>query len=57
MAYGDHDLHDDRHTRAELPSADDVTTYCLPDAWHCHFVANTRETLWDVVTDWLAKRS
>ena len=45
MLVGDHDLHDDRHTRDELPNAPSVTTSILPDCWHCHFVANTRETL------------
>ncbi len=56
MVFGDHDLHDDRHTRDELPNVDDLTTSCLADAWHCHFVANTRETLWDGVADWIEKR-
>lgn len=56
MVFGDHDLHDDRRTAAELPLVRDLSTYCLPDAWHCHFVANTRATLWDVVDRWLAAR-
>lgn len=57
MIVGDHDLHDDRHTRRELPNAPKVTTYILEDCWHCHFVANTRETLWQVVSDWIQKES
>lgn len=50
---GDHDLHDDRHTRRELPRSPVVTTRTLEDCWHCHFVANTRETLWRETTEWL----
>lgn len=53
MVFGDHDLHDDRNTARELPLVRDLTTWCLEDAWHCHFVANTHERLWDKVTDWL----
>lgn len=53
MIFGDHDLHDDRHTREELPRSPSVTTYCLEDAWHCHFVSNNRETLWLRVSDWI----
>lgn len=54
MVVGDHDLHDDRHTRDELPRAPRVDTFTLPDAWHCHFVANTRERLFEHTLDWLA---
>lgn len=57
MIVGDHDLHDDRHTREELPNAPSVTTYTLEDCWHCHFVANTRETLWRVVSEWIEKQT
>ncbi len=53
MAYGDHDLHDARHTREELPRVRDLTIFELEDAWHCHFVANTRERLWRAVSDWI----
>ena len=53
MLYGDHDLHDDRHTREKLPRAPLVTTFGLEDAWHCHFVANTRETIWREVDGWI----
>jgi alpha-beta hydrolase superfamily lysophospholipase len=53
MWVGDHDLHDDRHTRSELPRSPAVTTRILEDCWHCHFVANTRETLWRETAEWL----
>ena len=53
MLFGDHDLLDDRHTRAELPQVPDLTTFALEDAWHCHFVANTREQLWEAVSEWI----
>lgn len=56
MVHGDHDLHDARHTRAELPGVADLETFELADAWHCHFVANTREILWDTVASWIEKR-
>jgi hypothetical protein len=25
----------------------------LEDCWHCHFVANTREELWQHVAEWI----
>ena len=53
MLVGDHDLHDDRHTKADLPLSPSVTTTILDDCWHCHFVANTREILWETVTEWI----
>jgi len=53
MWVGDHDLHDDRHTRSELPRSPAVTTRILEDCWHCHFVANTREALWHETAEWL----
>ena len=53
MLFGDHDLHDDRHTRSELPACPEVRTFMLEDCWHCHFVANTRETMWKSVTSWI----
>lgn len=49
---GDHDLHDDRHVRAELPRAPRVDTLVLEDSWHCHLVANTREHLFREVARW-----
>lgn len=57
MIFGDHDLHDDRHTAAELPLVRDLETWQLDDAWHCHFVANTRERLWERVALWLDARA
>ncbi len=53
MWVGDHDLHDDRHTRRELPRSPVVTTRILEDCWHCHFVANTRDLLWRETSQWL----
>ncbi len=50
---GDHDLHGEQGLREELPNAPSVTTRTLADCWHCHFVANTRETIWQAVPDWL----
>jgi pimeloyl-ACP methyl ester carboxylesterase len=52
MLIGDHDLHDDRHTRADLPRSPNVTTQVLDDCWHCHFVANTRATIWQCAASW-----
>ncbi len=57
MVFADHDLHDDRSTREELPKVPSLDTFELPDAWHCHFVANTRETLWRLVVDWIARQT
>lgn len=57
MVFGDHDLHDDRHTAAELPLVRELETWRQDDAWHCHFVANTRERLWDRVALWLDARA
>lgn len=53
MIIGDHDLHDDRHTRQDLPRSPDVKTLVLEDCWHCHFVANTRETIWNRASSWI----
>ncbi|MBY0399908.1 alpha/beta hydrolase, partial [Myxococcota bacterium] len=50
---GDHDLHDTRGLREELPNAPLVETRTLPDCWHCHFVANGRETIWRETADWI----
>lgn len=57
MVFGDHDLHDDRHTAAELPLVRELETWQQEDAWHCHFVANTRDRLWERVALWLDARS
>jgi len=54
---GDHDLHDDRGIRDMLPRAPEVETFVLADCWHCHFVANTRETLWKRVAEWIHART
>ena len=53
MLAGDHDMHDDRHTHDELSRSPRVDTRIIDDCWHCHFVANTRETIWRDVTDWI----
>lgn len=53
MLAGDHDMHDDRHTRRELPRSPRVDTRIVEDCWHCHFVANTRETIWPEVDGWI----
>ncbi|MEZ4332668.1 MAG: alpha/beta fold hydrolase [Myxococcota bacterium] len=50
---GDHDLHDARGLRDELPKAPVVESRTLADCWHCHFVANGRETIWREVGDWI----
>lgn len=50
---GDHDLHDASGLRDELPNAPSVATRTLADCWHCHFVANDRETIWREVSDWI----
>jgi len=53
MIIGDHDLHDDRHMREDLPHSPDLTSLVLEDCWHCHFVANTRETIWERASGWI----
>jgi alpha-beta hydrolase superfamily lysophospholipase len=53
LAVGDHDLHGPEHASAEFPAAPEVLVYVLPDAWHCHHVANTRERLWARVAAWI----
>lgn len=52
---GDHDLHDAHGLREELPRAPVVETRTLADCWHCHFVANGRETIWRGVGDWIRR--
>ena len=56
LAVGDHDLHGVEHASAEFPAAPEVVAYVLPDAWHCHHVANTRERLWARVAGWIAEQ-
>jgi len=55
LAVGDHDLHGPEHASAEFPAAPEVVAYTLPDAWHCHHVANTRERLWARVAGWIGE--
>jgi len=55
LAVGDHDLHGPEHASAEFPAAPEVVAYVLPDAWHCHHVANTREQLWARVAGWIGE--
>ncbi|MBK7950587.1 MAG: alpha/beta fold hydrolase [Deltaproteobacteria bacterium] len=50
---GDHDLHDARGLREELPKAPSVVTRTLADCWHCHFVANGREATFRETADWI----
>jgi pimeloyl-ACP methyl ester carboxylesterase len=53
IATGDHDLLKAHVVPAMLPNARETVSYTLPDAWHCHIVANTREQLWDRTAHWL----
>ena len=55
LAVGDHDLHGAEHASAEFPAAPELVAYTLPDAWHCHHVANTRERLWARVAAWIGE--
>ena len=51
---GDHDLPGtERESAASLPNAARVDTFVQDDCWHCHFVSNTRESLWSRVADWI----
>ena len=52
VAVGDHDLHGAEEAVPSLPNASRVDVYTLPDSWHCHHVANTRERLWNYTADW-----
>ena len=52
IALGDHDLHGPAGLSAMLPKSPSVSTFVLEDSWHCHFVANTREQLWQRVAEW-----
>jgi pimeloyl-ACP methyl ester carboxylesterase len=56
LAVGDHDLHRADHASGEFPEAPEVVAYTLPDCWHCHHVANTRERLWARVAGWIAEQ-
>jgi pimeloyl-ACP methyl ester carboxylesterase len=53
LAVGDHDLHAADHASGEFPCAPEVVAYTLPDCWHCHNVANTRERLWARISRWI----
>lgn len=53
LAVGDHDLHAADHASEEFPHAPEVVAYTLPDCWHCHNVANTRERLWARIARWI----
>ena len=54
VAIGDHDLPmTEDEARASLPNATRVDTLVQDDCWHCHFVANTREALWERVARWI----
>ena len=53
LAVGDHDLHAADHASGEFPHAPEVLAYTLPDCWHCHNVANTRERLWARIARWI----
>jgi hypothetical protein len=55
LAVGDHDLHAADHASAEFPQAPEVVAYTLPDCWHCHNVANTRERLWTRIARWIGE--
>jgi pimeloyl-ACP methyl ester carboxylesterase len=50
---GDHDLHTVQGLRDELPKAPVVATRTLEDCWHCHFVANSRATIWREIPAWI----
>jgi pimeloyl-ACP methyl ester carboxylesterase len=53
VAYGDHDLPgSERGANESLPNAT-LDTVMLEDCWHCHFVANTRDTLFTHVASWV----
>jgi pimeloyl-ACP methyl ester carboxylesterase len=56
IALGDHDLHDENGLAAMLPKSPRVETFVLEDCWHCHFVANTREALWQRVASWIEEQ-
>jgi len=53
LAVGDHDLHAADHASGEFPRSPEVVAYTLPDCWHCHNVANTRERLWARIAAWI----
>ena len=53
VAVGDHDLVPARVVPPMLPRVTDLTLFTLEDCWHCHFLANTREKLWDRTLRWV----
>jgi alpha-beta hydrolase superfamily lysophospholipase len=55
LAVGDHDLHSAEHASEEFPHSPEVVAYTLPDCWHCHNVANTRERLWSRIARWIGE--
>jgi len=55
LAVGDHDLHAADHASEEFPHAPEVLAYTLPDCWHCHNLANTRERLWARIARWIGE--
>ncbi len=50
---GDHDLHGVLELADELPKCPEKTTRVLEDCWHCHFVANTRASIWSEIPAWI----
>jgi len=50
---GDHDLHGVEELEDELVKSPARTTRLLADCWHCHFVANTRNEIWNEVPAWI----
>jgi alpha-beta hydrolase superfamily lysophospholipase len=53
VVVGDHDLHNTEGLAEELPLCPDFTALLLEDCWHCHFVSNQREVLWERVENWI----
>lgn len=51
---GDHDLGRVHPAATMLPAAPEVLAFELPDCWHCHNVANTRQQMWLRIDSWLA---
>jgi alpha-beta hydrolase superfamily lysophospholipase len=50
---GDHDLGRAHSAATMLPAAPEVLAFELPDCWHCHNVANTRQQMWQRIDLWL----
>ncbi|MBW2270712.1 MAG: hypothetical protein JRH16_19275 [Deltaproteobacteria bacterium] len=53
IAMGDKDLLAAHQVPPMLPNASETVAYTLPDSWHCHNVANTRQQMWDRTARWL----